>query len=135
GYLVTRSPRRRAAEATEARQARAPWRSLGDDQLELDWRLNGKLARICALEDAIGIGRHAPNSAGQWAAEVGRVTERIDGGETITSRQGYDLHAMCDREDIRYHDKSTIRLACLCGNDGFELGPIMNRCGDRLRPE
>jgi hypothetical protein len=28
-----------------------------DHQLELDWGLNGKLARLLALEDAIGIGR------------------------------------------------------------------------------
>ena len=35
---------------------------------------------------------------------------------------------------IRYYDKATIRFACLCSNDGFELGPVVNRCVDRLRP-
>src|SRR6266566_6461457 len=33
-------------------------------------------------------------------------------------------------EGIRRHDKATIRLTGLCGNDGFELGPVANRgCG------
>src|SRR5271165_4885830 len=38
-------------------------------------------------------------------------------------------------EAIRYQDEATIRSARLCGKDGFELGPVMNRCGDRLQPE
>ena len=36
---------------------------------------------------------------------------------------------------IRHGDKATIRLACLCGNDGFQLGPVANRCRDRLHAE
>jgi hypothetical protein len=31
-----------------------------DHQLELDWGLDGKLARFLALEDAIDIGRRSP---------------------------------------------------------------------------
>src|SRR5262249_4523805 len=31
-----------------------------DHQLELDWRLNGKLARLLAFEDAISIRRRTP---------------------------------------------------------------------------
>jgi hypothetical protein len=31
-----------------------------DHQLELDWRLDGKLARLLAFEDAISIRRRAP---------------------------------------------------------------------------
>jgi hypothetical protein len=31
-----------------------------DHQLKLDWRLNGKLARLLAFEDAISIRRRAP---------------------------------------------------------------------------
>jgi hypothetical protein len=30
------------------------------------------------------------------------------------------------REGIRHHDQATIRLASLCGNDGFELGVVAN---------
>jgi hypothetical protein len=47
-----------------------------DHQLELDWGLDGKFARLRALEDAIGIGRRAPKiigevtSVGQQAAET-----------------------------------------------------------------
>ena len=39
------------------------------------------------------------------------------------------------REAIRYHDQATIRLACLCGNDRFELGHVANRGCDRLHCE
>src|SRR5262249_45882604 len=39
------------------------------------------------------------------------------------------------REAVRHHDKATIRLACLRGNDGFQLGPVANRCSDRLHCE
>ena len=42
---------------------------------------------------------------------------------------------MGDYEGIRHHDQAAIRRACLCGNDGVELGPIANRCGDRLHCE
>ena len=31
--------------------------------------------------------------------------------------------------------KAAIRLACLCGNNGVELGHVANRCGDRLHCE
>jgi hypothetical protein len=31
------------------------------------------------------------------------------------------------RSAFSTHDKATIRLACLCRNDGFELGRIVNR--------
>ena len=112
-----------------------------DHQLELDRGLDGKLARLRALEDAIGIGRRAPKiiepviSVGQQAAEFSEETERIDGRETVASSQRCDLRAMVDREGIRHHDKATIRLASLCGNDGFELGRVVNRCCDRLHSE
>jgi len=36
-----------------------------DDQLELDWSLDRKLAWFLALEDAIGIGRGAPKVIGR----------------------------------------------------------------------
>src|SRR5499427_3172843 len=39
------------------------------------------------------------------------------------------------REGIRHHDQATIRLAGLRANDGFELGPVVNRCCDRLHGE
>jgi len=52
-----------------------------DHQLELDRGLDGKLARLLALEDAIGIDRRAPKliepviSVGQQAAEFSEDTE------------------------------------------------------------
>jgi hypothetical protein len=63
-----------------------------DHQLELDRGLDGKLARLRALEDAIGIGRGAPeimdqvSSVGQQPAEFSEETERIDGREAVACR-------------------------------------------------
>src|SRR5665811_483744 len=82
-----------------------------DHQLELDRGLDGKLARLDALEDAIGIGRRAPKiighviSVGQQAAEFSEKTVRIDGGEAVASRERYHLCAMDVQEGIRHHDK------------------------------
>ena len=64
-----------------------------DHQLELDWALDGKLARFRALKDAIGIGRRAPeimdqiSSVRQQAAGLSEVSERIDGREAVACRQ------------------------------------------------
>ena len=61
-----------------------------DHQLELDWGLDGKLARLLALEYAIGIGRRAPiqielvNSVGQQAADFSEdfCADRRQGGRS-----------------------------------------------------
>src|SRR5260221_10003112 len=95
-----------------------------DHQLELDRSLNGKLARLLSLEDAIGIDSRAPkiigqvNAVGQQAAEFSVETERIDGREAVASSRRDNLRAMADREGIWHHDQTTIRLASLCGNEG-----------------
>jgi len=39
---------------------------------------------------------------------------------------------MADRAGIRYHDQTTIRLACLCSNNEFELRPVVNGCDERF---
>src|SRR6516225_5121202 len=55
-----------------------------DDQLELDRGLHWKLARFCALEDAIDIRRRASKiidqviSVGQQAADSSKLTVRIE---------------------------------------------------------
>src|ERR1700730_15094382 len=94
-----------------------------DHQLELDWGLDGKIARLLTLEDAIGIDRRAPkiighvNSVGQQAAEFSEEAVRINGRAAVGTSQRYDLYAMGIREAIRHRDKATIRLACLRGNN------------------
>ena len=45
------------------------------------------------------------------------------------------LRAMGAREGIWHHDQAPIRRARVCGNDGFELGRVVNRCGARLHCE
>jgi hypothetical protein len=65
------------------------------------------------------------NSVGQQAAHFSEDSARIDGREAGASCQRCDLCTMNVREAIRHHDQATIRLACLCGNDRFELGQVV----------
>src|SRR3974390_3372580 len=103
------------------------------DKFELKRRLHGKLGWLLALENPIRIRRRASkiigpvNAIGQQTANFSEETEWIYGRETIASRQRCDLYAMGICEAIRHHDKATTWLACLCGNDGFQLGSITNR--------
>src|SRR5262245_37058289 len=96
-----------------------------DDQLELNRGLDRKLVWLLALQDAIGISSCTPKiivhviSIGQQAAEFSEEAGRIDGRETIASRQRYDLRAIGDRERVRRNDQATIWLECQCGNDRF----------------
>src|SRR5262245_60057481 len=83
--------------------------------------------RLFALENTIDIGRRAPeivgpvNAVEQQATGFSEEAEWIHRRETIASRQRCDLDAMGIRKAVRHHDEATIRLACLCGNDGFQL--------------
>jgi hypothetical protein len=64
-----------------------------DHQLELDWGLDGKLARLRAPQDAIDILRRTPIiielviSVGYQAADFSELMERIDRRETVAGRQ------------------------------------------------
>src|SRR5262245_30865695 len=112
-----------------------------NNKLELDRGLDWKLARSSTLEDAIDIRRRTPKiidqviSVGQQAADCSELTVWINGWEAVAGRQRCDLYAMGIRERIRHHDQATIWLASLCGNNGFELGHVANRCSDRLNAE
>jgi hypothetical protein len=73
-HLQTHAPQQRSSLfehlvcAHEERFGDGQAKGLGglevDHQLELDWGLDWKLARICALENTIGIGRRAPKIIG-----------------------------------------------------------------------
>src|SRR3974390_3071174 len=75
-----------------------------DHQFELDRGLDGKLARLCAPEDPIGIGNRASkiivqvNAVGDEATEFSEEAEWVDGWQTIASSQRYNLHAMGDHD-------------------------------------
>ena len=64
-----------------------------DHELELDWCLNGKLARFRTAQHAINIGRRKPKlialliSVAQQAAEFSEKTEWIDGRQTVAISQ------------------------------------------------
>jgi len=51
----------------------------------------------------------------------------------VACSQQDDFCTMDIQETIRHHDQATIRLACMCGNDGFEFRHVMNRRGNRFQ--
>ena len=101
----------------------------------------GEVARFLALEDAVDYEAATSKiieqviSVGQQTTEVSEETVWIDGREMVASSQRGDLPAMGDRKESGITIKTTIRLACLCGKDGFELGHVVNRRNDRLHGE
>src|SRR5207237_372163 len=109
--------------------------------LELDWRLDGKLARFRALENPITVRRRTPvliNDIGTIRDQTTALSEDtgpVDGGNVVTSSQRSNLRTMADQEGIRNYDQATIRLAGLCGDDRFELGTVVNGCDDRLHAQ
>src|SRR5262249_16416823 len=123
------------------RQAERPRGTEVNYQLELYGELNGKLARLRAFKDAIGIGCRPPEivewiiSVGQQAANFGVDTLWIDSGKAVASSERCDLSPMVDVEPIRHDDQTTIRLLSLYGNNGFELGLVVNGRGDGLHRE
>src|SRR6516225_1978605 len=104
-----------------------------DNELELARRLNRKITSLLTFEDSIGINRRAlkivdlGNSVGQQAAIFSPVMEWVDGRQSVASRQRDDLSAMGIGEAVRHHDKAAVRLACLCGNDGFDFAAVIDR--------
>ena len=103
--------------------------------------MHWKITRLLAFEDTIDIRGRAPiwiagfRPVVDQAADFRVVTIRIDGRETVASSQRCDLLAMDVQEGIRHRDKTTVRLAGLCGDDGFELGDIVSRGHDHLHSE
>src|SRR5215831_14859786 len=103
-----------------------------DNQIEIDWRLDGQLARFRTLEDAISIGRCTPKliecarSVGHQAPDFGEDTERIDSRDTIAISQRSDVRVVADREGVRHYDEATIWLTRRCGDNTFKLGHTIN---------
>src|SRR5262249_12416882 len=112
-----------------------------DDELELDWRLDRELERLCAPQDAIDIGSSTlivialVIPVGKQATHLRELTERIDRRYTVTSRQQCDRRAMHVHEGVWTYDKTTIPLTGLCGNDGVERRRIAHRDCDRLHSD
>src|SRR5262249_4546600 len=116
-----------------------PRRSEGQDRKRQPRAgLHWQLTRFLALQDAINVRRCAPKiidqviSIGQQATDCSELTVWIDGREVVARLQRCDLDAMGIREGIRHHDQAAIRRASLVGNNGLELGPVVNWCCDRL---
>jgi hypothetical protein len=53
----------------------------------------------------------------------------------MVRHQCRDLDPIDEREPIRHHDKASIGLAGLCGNDGFNFGFVLNSSSDRLNSQ
>src|SRR5262249_44739264 len=103
-----------------------------DGQNEINRSLDGKVARLRALEDTIGILCCTPKiidlliSIGQQASQFSIETEWAYSRETVVSCQRCDFRAMGICEGIWHDNKTTIRIACVGGNYGFELGRAAN---------
>src|SRR5262249_46360440 len=101
--------------------------------LELDRSLDRKLARLRALEDAIGVNGGAPKiigyigAVGGQTADFGGEPPRSNNRNAIVSRQRSDLGMTGDHESIRHHDEATVRLARLRSHDCLQSGRVTNR--------
>src|SRR5262245_21411256 len=97
----------------EAKRLRGP---KIDHQFERDRSLDGKLARLFALEDSINIRRRTPKiidwvtTVRQQSTRFSEDTERRDGWKAITNQQRRDLRAMGGHEGIRPQQKAAIWL-------------------------
>ena len=71
-----------------------------DHQLELDWGLDGKLAWLRALEDAVDIAGRAPKliagirPIGDWTAVDGENAGRVNRRQAVPSGKRNDQRAM-----------------------------------------
>src|SRR5262245_55825620 len=96
-----------------------------DDQLVFGRRLHRKIGRLLASEDTIGIRRRTPvlihdiRTVGDQAAKCDGRAGPIDSRDTVARRKRGNLRTMSDREGIWYDDQTTVRLACLSGNEGL----------------
>src|SRR5947207_2912901 len=92
-----------------------------DHKFKLDWRLDGKLARFRAPENAISIRCRttvlveAIRTIRDQATDLSKETGPVDCGNAVASSQRSNLRAVADYEGIRHDDQTTIRRACLCG--------------------
>src|SRR5215472_13071663 len=88
-----------------------------DRKLELGRRLNRKLARIGAPEDATDVLRRAAeqvgdiDAIGHQAAVLYKKAIRIDGRNAQARRERNDEVPMDGRGVIRHHDQADVRLA------------------------
>jgi hypothetical protein len=88
-----------------------------DHQLEFDWKLDGKLRRLCATENAIDIGGGATKyvcvvwSVGKQPAVSGDDGVPIDRRHIASSCQQYNWRTMDERKAIRHGDEAASRLA------------------------
>jgi hypothetical protein len=139
GHSITSSARAISVGGTSRPRAFAVLRLITSSYLV--GGLHRQVCRLFAPQDAINVPGRAPKiieqviSVGQQPAAFSEEVERIDGRKTVASSKRYDVRAMDVHEGIRHHQKAAIRLAGMCGNDGFEPGRVANRRCDRLRCE
>ena len=106
-----------------------------DGQLELDRGLDGKLARLLALENASDVsGRAAElidpiNSVGDQAAACGVRAVGVDRGQLVSGRKRDDQIAITPGRRARCHDQTAIRRAGESCDGAFDLTHVA--CIDR----
>src|SRR5207244_1156444 len=84
-----------------------------DRELVLGRGLYWQFGWLLAFEDAIDVGRRAPDhidlvgSVGYQPTSPDGLTELIDGGQAVPGRERYDQIAMVSRESVGQDDEPT----------------------------
>ena len=112
-----------------------------DHQLELVGLLHRQISRLFALEDAIDVGRSAPeqvdmvDAVGRQTAGLGKVGEWVDRRQTMPRRLCEDTIAMNAGGRAGQYDESAVRLACQYGEGPLDIGVSMNGEGRQFHAE
>jgi class 3 adenylate cyclase/CheY-like chemotaxis protein len=109
-----------------------------DHQFELGRRLQGKIARIGALQDPVDVGCGAAEDIGGIDAVRNETAARskhaqwIDCGQAVARCQRNDQITMAGGEGIRQDDQAAGRLGSESSNSAFELAIVVGHGNDRL---
>src|SRR5215470_11818000 len=108
------------------------------DHLEFCRKLHREIARLCATQYAIDISRSTTRdiyhvwSVGEQTAVSDKLRRHIDRRYVVSGRPQYELHAMREREYIRYEDKAASRLAPKGDHGRFDFCVSINGRNDCL---
>src|SRR5262249_52153892 len=109
-----------------------------DHQFELGRRLQGKIARISALQDPVDVGCGAAediggiDAVGNQTAARSKHPQWIDCGQAVARCQHNDQITMAGGEGIRQDDQAAGRLGSEISNSALELATVVSHGSNRL---
>src|SRR5262249_49302732 len=105
-----------------------------DDQIELSWRLHGKVGRLSAFENAVNIRRRLGKLLSEIAsisyqtASLGEFAPKIHRRYAMAGRQQNDLFGICPVEGVGRQNEAAPLIARLPGDNAFDLILGTDRC-------